>query len=149
MTCMVCNKKYVGETSQSLALRMNLHRSDCKTRKHNRSPVAEHFNQPGHTFADIELCCIEFRQWKTDVHRKERETYWIRRLNTLHPQASTRGTETLIYPTFSWVLNSIFTFSFDLDPVMSAWKVWKSKKWRSVKCQRNYSKSSILLKKTV
>jgi len=38
MMCNVCKKQYVGETSIALNKRMNLHRSDWKTRKFNRSP---------------------------------------------------------------------------------------------------------------
>ncbi|XP_053376905.1 uncharacterized protein LOC123530291 [Mercenaria mercenaria] len=85
------NGHAVGETKQTLAKRMNLHRSDWKTRKFNRSPVAEHFNMEGHTFADILLCCIEFNDRWTDKQRKERETYWIRRLNTLQPIGINKG----------------------------------------------------------
>jgi len=33
MTCNVCNKQYVGETSMALNKRINLHRSDWKTRQ--------------------------------------------------------------------------------------------------------------------
>ena len=91
ITCRICNKKYVGETKQMLARRMNLHRSDWKTLKFNRSPVAEHFHQTGHTFTDIDLCCIEFREGWSDKTRKERETYWIRRLHTLHPTGINKG----------------------------------------------------------
>ena len=35
MMCNVCNKQYVCETSMALNMRMNLHRSDWKTRKFN------------------------------------------------------------------------------------------------------------------
>jgi len=85
MTCNVCNKQYVGETSMALNTRMNLHRSDWKTRKFNRSPVASHFNKESHAFKNTVLCCIEANDTWTDGQRKMRETYWIRRLNTPHP----------------------------------------------------------------
>jgi len=49
MTCNVCNKQYVGETSMALNKWMHQHRSDCKNRKFNRSPVAAHFNK-SHSF---------------------------------------------------------------------------------------------------
>ena len=85
MTCNICNKQYVGETKLPINKRMNLHRSDWKTRKFNRSPVAEHFNEVGHSFDNVELCCIEANKRWSDTQRKARETYWIRRLNTLQP----------------------------------------------------------------
>jgi hypothetical protein len=91
MTCKQCEKKYVGETKMTLALRMNLHRSDWRTKKFNRSPVAEHFSLEGHTFSDIDLCCIEFNNSWTDTQRKDRETYWIRRLDTLKPSGINKG----------------------------------------------------------
>ena len=85
ITCNVCQKQYVGETIQALNRRINLHRSDWHTRKFNRAPVAEHFHEIGHSFDNIELCCIEANEQWTDEQRKARETYWIRRLNTVQP----------------------------------------------------------------
>ncbi|KAH3750077.1 hypothetical protein DPMN_184593 [Dreissena polymorpha] len=69
----------------ALNIRMNLHRSDWKTRKFNRSPVAAHFSESGHSFDNIILNCIEANTQWSDEQRKSRETYWIRRLNTLAP----------------------------------------------------------------
>jgi len=74
--------KPFGETSMALNKRMNLHRSDWNTRKFNRSPVAAHFNEEHHSFDNIVLCCIDT---KPMGNGKKRETYWIRRLNTLQP----------------------------------------------------------------
>jgi hypothetical protein len=91
MTCKQCEKKYVGERKMTLALRMNLHRSDWRTNKFNRSPVAEHFSREGHTFSDMDLCGIEFNNSWTDAQRKPRETYWIRRLDTLKPPGINKG----------------------------------------------------------
>jgi len=36
MKCNICNKQYVGETSMALNKRMDLHKSDWKTRQFNR-----------------------------------------------------------------------------------------------------------------
>ena len=83
--CKACKKQYVGETRQALNKRVNLHRSDWKIRKFNRSPVAEHFSAAGHSFEDVELCVIEAKETWSDPQRKERETYWIRRLCTIQP----------------------------------------------------------------
>jgi hypothetical protein len=69
----------------ALNKRMNLHRSDWKTLKLNRSPDAEHCHLEEHSFKDLSLCCTEFNTQWSDVTRKSRETYKIRRLNTLEP----------------------------------------------------------------
>jgi len=91
MTCTVCKKQYVGETGQPISLRMNLHRSDWKKRRFNRSPVAEHFSSAQHSFGNMSLCVIESDQRWSDKKRKRRETYWIRRLNTLQPYGINKG----------------------------------------------------------
>jgi hypothetical protein len=72
---------------------MNLHRSDCRTRKFNRSSVSEHFHLEGHSFNDVSLPCIEHNTQWSDVTRKSRETYWIRRLNTLEPSTQSSHTQ--------------------------------------------------------
>ena len=83
ISCKARKKQYVGETRQALNKRMNLHRSDWKTRKFNRSPVAEHLRAAVHSFEDVELCVIEANETWSDSQRKECETYWIRRLCTV------------------------------------------------------------------
>jgi hypothetical protein len=85
ISCKVCNKQYVGETKLPLNKLMNLHRSDWKTRKLKDPQFHEHFHLEGHSFKDVSLCCIEHDTKWSDVTRKSRETYWIRRLNTLEP----------------------------------------------------------------
>ena len=91
MTCAVCHKQYVGETKLPVSHRINLHRSDWRTKKFRRSPVAEHFCLDQHSFDDIKLCIIESNQKWSDKERKGRETYWIRRLNTLQPYGINKG----------------------------------------------------------
>jgi predicted GIY-YIG superfamily endonuclease len=84
ITCKICGLQYVGET-EKLHKRINLHRSDWMTKKLYRSPVAEHFSSPGHTFSDIILIAIaNNHSWSSET-RKEKESYWIRRLRTLKP----------------------------------------------------------------
>ena len=85
ISCKACKKQYVGETRQALNKRINLHRSEWKTRKFNRSPVAEHYSAAEQSFEDVELCVIEAKETWSDSQRKERETYWIRRLWTVQP----------------------------------------------------------------
>ena len=91
MTCTVCNKQYVGETKLTIAKRMNLHRSDWSLKRFSRSPVAEHCYLPNHTFTDMRVRCIEHNKNWSDAARKNRETYWIRRLHTLTPSGINKG----------------------------------------------------------
>ena len=78
-----CN---VGETKGPLNLRMNGHRDDWKHSRFERSPVAEHFGATEHDFLKhASVCCIDHSPEWTDSTRKSRESYWIRRLNTLRP----------------------------------------------------------------
>ena len=70
---------------------MNGHRSDWTKRRFQRSPVAEHFHLQNHDFnSHVSLCCIDHdAQWSDDT-RKARESYWIRRLNTMQPHQQGR-----------------------------------------------------------
>ena len=92
ITCTQCGKQYVGETKRALNERMNGHRSDWTKRRFQRSPVAEHFHLQNHDFnSHVSLCCIDHdAQWSDDT-RKARESYWIRRLNTMQPHGINKG----------------------------------------------------------
>jgi len=59
-------KQCVCETSMALNMRMNLHRSDWKTRKINRSPVAAHFNEESHAFENNLSCFVASKPTWTD-----------------------------------------------------------------------------------
>ena len=47
MTCYICQKQYVGETSQTLNKRFRMHESVI--RSHSENNIAEHFNLPNHS----------------------------------------------------------------------------------------------------
>ena len=57
ITCSKCDNQYVGETKQKLSKRLSGHRSAIK--KHANKFIAKHFNQPGHSVADILIQPIE------------------------------------------------------------------------------------------
>ncbi|XP_078583735.1 uncharacterized protein LOC144866254 [Branchiostoma floridae x Branchiostoma japonicum] len=87
--CKKCGIQYVGETGQTLANRMNGHRSSIKTDKD--TPISAHFNQPSHTVADMEVIGLEKLAYGrtedlTRQRRLHRESYWIHQLRTLHPE---------------------------------------------------------------
>ena len=79
-----CNKQYVGETKGPLKKRMNGHRDDRRHRRFERSPTAEHFHSADHDFlGHASVCCLEHNKEWSDSTRKLRESYCIRRLQTL------------------------------------------------------------------
>ena len=92
ITCTKCGKQYVGETGDHVNQRMNGHRDDWKHKRFERSPVAEHFCSPEHDFLNhATLCSLDHNPEWTDRTRKGRESYWIRRLNTLRPYGINKG----------------------------------------------------------
>ena len=92
MSCGKCGKQYVGETKGPLNIRMNGHRDDWRHKRFDRSPTAEHFCLQGHDFlSHTSVCCLESNSEWEDNARKSRESYWIRRLNTLNPSGINKG----------------------------------------------------------
>ena len=79
---MRCGLHYVGETENSLHIRMNGHRSDIRTKKLEKSVVA-HFSQPNHSAEDLEVRGIEKIHSDNMQWRKQRVSYWIFELKTL------------------------------------------------------------------
>ena len=78
--------------SVPLNKRMNGHRDDWRHRRFERSPTAEHFHSADHDFlSHASVCCLEHNKEWSDSTRKLRESYWIRRLNTLCPFGINKG----------------------------------------------------------
>ena len=86
ISCNKCNMQYVGETENTLHIRMNGHRSDITTKKLDK-PVAAHFNQPDHSLEDLRVMGIEkIDHNNSKKRRKLRERYWIFELRMLTPE---------------------------------------------------------------
>ena len=83
ITCTQCKMQYVGQTSNTLRLRMNGHRSDIKHKKD--TPVARHFNQTNHTLENLHITPIEYLPDKSKDSRENKETFWINKLRTMDP----------------------------------------------------------------
>ena len=88
ITCSKCDNQYVGETEQKLSKRLSGHRSAIK--KHANAFIAKHFNQPGHSVADIiiqPIEKIELLPGESDedvtIRRLDRERFWILELGTV------------------------------------------------------------------
>ena len=86
ISCGKCGKQYVGETKGPLNIRIHGHRDDWRHKRFERSPVGEHF-----CISHASVCCLDSNPEWTDNARKSRESYWIRRLNTLQPSGINKG----------------------------------------------------------
>ena len=85
-------KTVCRETKGPLNIRMNGHRDDWRHKRFERSPVGAHFCSSGHDFLSYaSVCCLESNPGWIDNARKSRESYWIRRLNTLNPSGINKG----------------------------------------------------------
>ena len=68
------------------------HRDNWRHRRFEKSPTAEHFHSADHDFlSNASVCCLEHNKEWSDSTRKLRESYWIRRLNTLCPFGINKG----------------------------------------------------------
>ena len=83
--CLKCDELlYVGETGNKIYERFQNHLSSI--RNNNSNPIAEHFNSDKHNIKDIEIVGLE-KIKKNDIHlRKIRESFWIKKMGTLHPK---------------------------------------------------------------
>jgi hypothetical protein len=78
---------HVGESVQPFNKRMNGHRSDFT--KKTLLPVSQHFVSPRHSLDDFgrsKIYIIDHNpSWKEN-QRQKRESFWIRELQTIHPE---------------------------------------------------------------
>ena len=89
LTC-PCNLAYVGKTTRSLKIRIAEHRSSIRT-KDQRSPVASHFMEAGHSVSTLRYIGIEHvkkprRGGNIDTLLLRRESFHIHKLDTMHPR---------------------------------------------------------------
>ena len=77
-------KQYVGSTKNALHIRLNGHRYDI--RKTQKSAVAKHFNEPGHTMEHLTIMVIENLQSNDIQFRRKRERFWINELQCMAPE---------------------------------------------------------------
>jgi GIY-YIG catalytic domain len=86
VTCNRCKLQYVGQTSRTLADRINDHLSCIRTGKN--TPIGLHFNIPGHTLQDFSIMGIERMYNKSDTRETIliKERTWQNLLQTAHPK---------------------------------------------------------------
>ena len=94
MTCKKCQKQYVGKTENTLYTRFSNTRSEKKRKIHtpNRKTLPYlvhsylvHYNLPDHTISDLTITGIEVIHNRQRPTILKRESFWINKLKTLHP----------------------------------------------------------------
>ena len=79
-----CTKnKYIRETKRSLRTRFGEHRGYIRN-KNLEMATGAHFNSPGHSMVNVKISVNEQVKKQCDMYRKERETVYIKKLNTYH-----------------------------------------------------------------
>ena len=78
-----CKQKYIGETGRIFKYRLDEHRGYVNT-KDDTQATGAHFNQPGHTLANLQATVLELVNKNDEAYRKEREHFYIRKFNTFH-----------------------------------------------------------------
>ena len=87
------NCQYIGQTSRRVRDRLLEHRRDIKQNEPDKSGVAEHFNQTGHTLDDLQIFpLLQLRDTRESV-RRAKEKYLIDLANTLAPNGLNRTTD--------------------------------------------------------
>ena len=85
MKCQRCSKLlYVGETGTTLYERFQNHLSAINSPS-NSEPIPSHFNSNDHTVDDVRIIGIEKLKRVDILLRKQRESFWIKKLCTLYP----------------------------------------------------------------
>lgn len=81
--CAQCGKQYVGETKNTLAMRMTQHFYVFRNRKPPITPITAHFLT--HGASSVRLAGIKYNTLWSDAERKKEERRWISLLNTKEP----------------------------------------------------------------
>ena len=85
ITCLNCLKKYIGLTKQQLSKRVSDHRSKCK-RGNYKQLIHNHFIKTCPDFDDnAKFKILEVVEEGKGESLRDRETYWINKLQTLYP----------------------------------------------------------------
>jgi hypothetical protein len=85
LECATCDLQYIGQTKGQLNKRMTNHRSDVKWKPN--SSLAKHLSLTDHqnNFDELKVTIIEHNPNWNNKSRLERESFWIRELNTFTP----------------------------------------------------------------
>ena len=78
-----CMQRYIGTTGRQLKHRLAEHRGYISNLVLSRATGA-HWNQPGHSLADLKVVILEQSKYSSEEYCKEREKYFIRIFDTYH-----------------------------------------------------------------
>ena len=78
-----CKKRYIGQTGCFFRLRIADHKGHITNQVTSRATRA-HWNQPGHSLADMKFTVLEQVKYNDVAYRKERETFFINNFNTFY-----------------------------------------------------------------
>ena len=78
-----CRQRYIGKSKRSLRNRLADHRGYV-VNHHVDTATGGHFTLPGHSVSNMTVTILEQAKINTDSYRKEREKYFINKLNTYY-----------------------------------------------------------------
>ena len=78
-----CRQRYVGQSKLPLKVRLSEHRGYITNQVYSQ-PTGAHFNLPGHSLANLTIMILEQVKINDEEYRKQREKYFIRKLNTFY-----------------------------------------------------------------
>lgn len=81
--CVKCDQKYVGETKNSLSVRLTQHRYNIKNKKDTHTLIVQHFLR--HDLSSLRIAGLQTSPVWTDWERKKVEKRWIFLLGTREP----------------------------------------------------------------
>ena len=75
--------RYIGETKRNLHFRLAEYRGYVVNQVTTQATGA-HFNKPGHSVENLRISVIEQIKKQSDLYRKEREEFFIRKFDTVN-----------------------------------------------------------------
>ena len=87
------DSQYIGQTGRTLRERFGEHRRDIIHKLTDKSGVAEHFNRPDHSLADVSLIPLETIRQRRESLRRARERQLITAAETLKPNGMNKTTD--------------------------------------------------------
>lgn len=84
ITCKKCCTQYVGETGNTILVRMTQHKHNILKGKEKNTYLVQHFLE--HGWDSFSVTVLQANPLWSVLQRKRAEKIWIRKLGTIHPQ---------------------------------------------------------------
>ena len=78
-----CMQRYIGQTGRLIKFRIADHRGYIQNQVTSKATGA-HWNQPGHSLANMKFTILEQVKYNDRMYREERETYFINKFDTYY-----------------------------------------------------------------